>query len=985
MNNKIITKSMKILAGLMVCSSIATPVLGSAATLRWGTHESHYTVGKWYGPGDIRWREDRESWDYFGEWTLDGQVVWCVEPSIVTTDGSDYDSDGDDAIRNGARIRTLFDETDDRGAEFFKLTAYMTWLAYKATDQQIDLIIAYAKENNPDVSRKFENEIRYVRSLNRDQKWTAMQLMVWYTISYVLTKNHRTDSYLKSVLDRYDSYPEIDSAYQAYAAVGRKLFKDGVLSYRGGFALHSSGDQQRLYSGGGDFDLRLRPKEPKPAPKVEEYDLKVYKEFSAISGNLSKRATFNPDGIEVGVYSDANATQYVGKLRINSNGESNTLKVKKGTYYGFELDQNGNPIKTLASDVRASAGASKGYVSGKDKATGNPYVTWNVDGRLNNKVYNATFVNTPEVVNFTFNKEIADQNIKPLEGLDNQYSREGAVYTLYEDEGATRPVTRNGQPITATIGKNGSAQFNDLYRGVYYVKETSVPTVTKNGRKFKRFDLDRTVYKVDLTTVKDNQISTSDVTVSPTKEYTKNNAFASNETLAPKAGSLTIKKKDAESNSNVAQGQATLANAEFKVEFYDAFSLGTQFPVKKWEAVYKTNDKGEIDVRNRQQMVSSTNADAMNKLFTAYERSKEWGAYDYRVTEVKAPNGYKLDSKSQDFVVKPKGNSDFVSEWSYDDASFLNKDLELYLVKTQRSSGDWLTSEQAKKVVIKDATFELTNKTTGQKFVATTNAEGKLHFDGVIAGEYTLKETGAKKYKTNGQIINLTVSQKDGTTKLTASSKSTPTEDNGAFNVTETADKNIMVEFENTAIDAKGKLIKTNEKGARLEGAKFKLTHFNEDGLKQIDEKVISTDAKGELNFEKLVIGHWYTLEEVEAPSGYKLPAERTVLRFRAEAMPAKDSYAISYWISTLDKTNENNTAAKASTIKKISREGVTQDGIKFDADEAKGTMAIEFDFVNNTWKKLPATGSSVGSIIVVSALVVIVGSTVLYIKKREA
>ena len=63
---------------------------------------------------------------------------------------------------------------------------------------------------------------------------------------------------------------------------------------------------------------------------------------------------------------------------------------------------------------------------------------------------------------------------------------------------------------------------------------------------------------------------------------------------------------------------------------------------------------------------------------------KNGGAFDYRVTETKAPNGYKLDSTAKDFVVKD-GNAEFVNEWSYDDASFLNNDLELHLIKNTKN------------------------------------------------------------------------------------------------------------------------------------------------------------------------------------------------------------------------------------------------------------------------------------------------------------
>ena len=1014
------------LAGLMAVASVAGPMVASASTLNVDGELVYYKMGQWHKSG-IEW-SDYDRSDTFGEWTMDGEVVWCLEPSVLTETGVSYNSEGDGAIRNGITVRTIgktngVQNEHEAGPYFIKRAAFFTWLIYKASDSDIAKIKDYVK--NKPYGAKFISNINYVRRLSKDAKWTATQLLIWYTITSVTVRDaNASDAGLQDVFKWYATSDGdgIDSElYKPFSNTYGDLENDGLIEYTGGFRTYDApGGEQRQVANGAMFRLKEKPKPPTPPvtpptppvtpptppvtpptppvtpptppvtpptppvkPVVEKKGMiRVHKEFSDITNGVSGKPNFNPGGIKVGVYSDANATNKVGELLIGPNGESNTLEVKAGTYYGFELDVNGNPVKDNAKEVVADGSADRGYVSGKDKNSNNKYVTWNVSGDTKDAVI-STFVNTPEVVNFTFNKEIADEAIKGLDGLDNQYSREGAVYTLFTDEKATKPVTKNGKNVTATIAKDGSAQFNDLYRGVYYVKETSVPTVDKNGRKLQRFELDSKVYKVDLSSANDNETFTTDSTATPTKEYTKTKAFTSMENVK-KNGSLIIKKKDAQSNSNTAQGQATLADAEFKVEFYDAFSLGTQSPAKKWEAVYKTNANGEIDIRNRQQMVSTTNEDAMNKMFAAYEKSQEWGAYDYRVTETKAPNGYKLDSTAKDFVVKNDG-ADFVSEWSYDDASFLNNDLELHLIKTQKSSGDWLPTEEAKKVVVKDATFELTNKATGQKFEATTDAEGKLHFDGVIAGEYNLREVGAKKYKTNGQVIDITVAQKEGTTKLEASSKSAPTEDDGAINITEMLSKDILVEFEDSVLNAKAKLVKTNETGARLEGAKFKLVHYAEDGTTKVDEKEITTDAKGELNFEELIVGHWYTVEEVGAPDGYKLPAQRSTLKFRAEAIPAKDSYAISYSTITLDKTNANNETTKESEVKKLTKEGVVQDGVSFNADEENGTMAIEFDFVNNTWQKLPVTGSFTGIGLMSAALVVVIGSTVFYIKKRNA
>ena len=982
MNKKnFMMKSARLLAGIMTVATVATPIIGIASTINLSGPITTYRAGRWT-PDGIIWDQDLgitdKRLDRFGEYTMDGEVVWCVEPSILTNKTAEYSSDGDDAIINGTTIRSIHRTEDHRSALYFKEAAFFTWLAYKATDEQVDEIKEYA---NSIGQNNFAQEVDFIRSGDKDTKWMSLQLLIWYTVTFVVTYDHEgvTPSVQKAV-DHY-TYQNIESIYQTMRKVGDSLMDNGLLNYEGGFKLYSSNTQiyglnglttaQRQLSNGGNFSLETK----RP--------IKLHKEFANLNNGVSNKPNFNPAGIKFGVYSDVNATQKVGELTLDQNGESNTLKVKRGTYYGYELDQSGSPIKTGAQEVVNGTDATKGYVSGKDKASQNKYVTWEVGQGGSEDPVMATFENMPEVVNFTFKKEIADPKVAALGPISDQYTRKGAEYTLYSDANASQEVTKNGKPVVAVVDENGVGRFEGLYRGRYWVKETKVPT---DDDGFTRFDLDKTVHPVDLSTGDEGETTVTNSTTTITKSFTFLNKFESLEKTKEPQGSLVIKKKDAETKTVTAQGQATLAGGEFKVEFFKKGSLGQRRqPKKLFEAVYRTDDKGEIDVRKRAQKVSSTADDELDKMFTAYEgKSKEWGAYDYRVTEIKAPNGYKLtetEKQPKNFVVKD-GQTDFT--WTYDDGSFYNHDLELHLIKTQRASGDWLPQAEADKILIANANFELTNKNTNQKFTAKTDAQGKLKFDGVIAGEYTLRETSVEKYLTNGQVIDLTVAQQDGTTKLTANSTSKPTDANAPYSVSTNNDGDIEVKYQNSTKPVKGKLIKANEKGAKLQGAKFKLVHYGEDGTTKVDEKELTTNAKGEFEFNELTVGHWYTLEEIQAPDGYKLPAKRKTVKFRAESIPAKNSYALSYQISELDKTNENNTKAVTGDVKKITAEGKMVDGIKFDANETEGTMALEFDVVNNTWQKLPATGSVYGAVAGAAALVVVIGSLVFYVKKRE-
>lgn len=986
MNKKnFMMKSARFLAGIMTVATVATPIIGSASTLNMRGEVLHYKMGK-ASSSSVAWSEYTR-FDTFGEWTLDGEVVWCLEPSIATSDGYSYHSNGDDAIRNGVTVRSIQGSTNRAEAYYVKLASFYTWLIYRASDSDLNQIKDFVR--NESYGAKFISNIDYIRRLNRDAKWMASQLMIWYSITFVAAKDFdaSSNSEMNDVFRWYADSTGRGIDTELYRPVEETLValqREGMIEYTGGFKIyssdvtvssntHGSGPAQAQFSNGGNFRL-LETKRP----------IKIRKEFANLNNGVSNKPNFNPAGIKFGVYSDVNATQKVGELTLDQNGESNTLKVKRGTYYGYELDQSGNPIKTGAQEVVNGTDATKGYVSGKDKASQNKYVTWEVDQGGSEDPVMATFENMPEVVNFTFKKEIKDPKVAALGPISDQYTRKGAEYTLYSDANGTQEVTKNGKHVVAVVDENGVGRFEGLYRGRYWVKETKVP---KNRLGKARYKLDPTPHPVDLSSGDEGETIVTNSTSTITKSFTFSNKFTSKEEIEPPKGSLVIKKKDAETKTSTAQGQATLAGGEFKVEFFEPTSLGQgQTPKKLFEAIYRTDDKGEINVQKRSQKVSSTADAELDKMFTAYEgASKEWGAYDYRVTEIKAPNGYKLteaEKQPKDFVVS-LNSSDFT--WTYDDGSFYNHDLELHLIKTQRASGDWLPQSEADKILIANANFELTNKKTNQKFTAKTDAQGKLKFDGVIAGEYTLRETSVDKYLTNGQVIDLTVAQQDGTTKLTASSTSKPTDINAPYSVSTNNDGDIEVKYQNSTKPVKGKLIKANEKGAKLQGAKFKLVHYGEDGTTKIGNDVeLTTNAKGEFEFNELTVGHWYTLEEIQAPDGYKLPAKRKTVKFRAESIPAKNSYALSYQISELDKTNENNTKAVTGDVKKISAEGKMVDGIKFDANESDGTMSLEFDVVNNTWQKLPATGSIYGALAGTAALVVVIGSLVFYVKKRE-
>lgn len=104
----------------------------------------------------------------------------------------------------------------------------------------------------------------------------------------------------------------------------------------------------------------------------------------------------------------------------------------------------------------------------------------------------------------------------------------GAIFTLYSDEGCTKPVQRDGKNYTAKSDENGHFSFTGLDEGTYYVKETTAPakyTLSPNLYKFNiAADLDTAtgiLTKYTITTqVKDTSVDNSTWTDAGSAQYT---------------------------------------------------------------------------------------------------------------------------------------------------------------------------------------------------------------------------------------------------------------------------------------------------------------------------------------------------------------------------------------------------------------------------------------------------------------------------------
>lgn len=965
--------------------------------------------------------------DAFGYWSINGEPVWCLEPSVSIPDyggthgPTGHFDNGSDAIQQGRtlNLRTFNGSTQVSLQDLRAMSAFQ-WLVYNASEDDLKRLAQIAEENHQKGGDQYRWErdtirmARVMRTWGKYHKWTSFQTLIWQILnSSTMTIDggqniiepiqwavndingyelqgaaspwfHRNrylnDTYLGSggpeggVVGRAGTSTGLNGVWTMRAVGGqmhnvmRTWIDQGILKYEAGFKFYDSpvGDQ-RQFGGGGRFTL-----------KRNGY-LKATKQFANLKKEfeLNTRPTFDPNGIRIGVYNNQDGNgQPLKTLTIGKDGSSETVEMEEGTYYLYELDTDGNPIKADAKDVLSK----KGYVSGKStQSTYFAKVTVTSNQTAQAPAI-ATFENVPELVNFEFGKESA---VAGLPEIDDQFKVEGAEYTLYKDPKATEPVLRDGKPVVATIDNTRRGRFTNLYRGVYYVKETKVPTFKVGNATRHHYRLDPKVYRVDLsnesTDVADETTTENDATNQTTKEsyFGKKIAkFISPENVIPSDSKLKIKKIDSNTKESKPQGHASLAGAKFQVEFYEQTSLG-KTNRKLFTAIYQTGADGSFTIHDRKAYVSSDKDAKMKQLFDTYEKNKVWPAYDYRVTEIEAPNGYKLpqeNARTKDFSMRDKTNGDDGFTWDYKEDPFTEDDVELHLFKRQRVDNTTLFGLSAMQpngnVAIHNAVFRITNLTTKQVYDnVKTDANGKLTLHGVSDGQYLLEEiSSGGKYQTNSQKVRFTVAKDANTHKLTVKSVEAATDDKAPATVETDSKGDISVTYDNTPKRFTLDLLKVNENAQALEGASFRLTHIKDNG----DREVLGTlksDKAGKIQFDtalkqRFIIGDIYELEEVAAPRGYKLPAKRMRVQFRANAIPAQNKYSVYYRLLTVDKYYATNTLEETTAWKELTHQTGAQTGLAYQVDEAKGEMNVTLTMVNHTWQKLPATGSSWGLIV---------------------
>ncbi|WP_025023578.1 SpaA isopeptide-forming pilin-related protein [Companilactobacillus nodensis] len=218
----------------------------------------------------------------------------------------------------------------------------------------------------------------------------------------------------------------------------------------------------------------------------------------------------------------------------------------------------------------------------------------------------------------------------------------------------------------------------------------------------------------------------------------------------------------------------------------------------------------------------------------------------YTLTEIKAPDGYELNTAPIEFTIPGtfRGQTINLDQVDYPEKEPEPETGNVVLTKTAAVGSNLLPG----------AEYDLLDS-EGNVLQSglVTNSEGKIELTGLKVGNYAFKETNAPNgYEISSELIPFTIT-KDQTTELDAKD-----------------DTNGSDESFGGAV-----LIKTDAAGNLLADAVYELK--DSDG--NVITSDVTTDKNGEIIFDSLKDGK-YTLTEIKAPEGYdvdKTPIEFTI------------------------------------------------------------------------------------------------------------
>ena len=466
---------------------------------------------------------------------------------------------------------------------------------------------------------------------------------------------------------------------------------------------------------------------------------------------------------------------------------------------GFDISRNGNTLTISASTLpeQETTIIGAGYTVG-DK---NSIAVWEDKDQQANIQHQATCPGTTQTMAYikmkgenpkytvTLTKTSAD--VKITNGNAN-YSLEGAVYNVYEANGMpNHDYTNDPVVATFTTQKDGHATLSKkLENGDYVTIEQMAPL---------GYTLDTSVHRFSV----DGKNTDIPVVDDPTKIR------------------FTVRKRDADTNSNVPQGDATLEGAQYRITY--------------------TNNGEEIE-----------NVVTTNRLGQAVLRNIPIGVL-VTVKEISVPLGYKLDSRVHTYITTTD-----TKELEYD---LIPEDFTEEVMKgqialhKQYETLDDLAEEQGAEfdVYLKSAgSFDAAKET--ERDHITTGADGMATTKDLPYGTYVVHQTKGGNGRQLVADFDVSISE-DG--------------------------KVYSYDLVNVQKNAQLKIVKTSEDGV-IEGIHFRVTRLEDNysaeyvtnaaGEILTETLPIYADKDGATKYQ-------YKVEELDTEEtfGYQLPDSQTV------------------------------------------------------------------------------------------------------------
>ena len=488
-----------------------------------------------------------------------------------------------------------------------------------------------------------------------------------------------------------------------------------------------------------------------------------------------------------------------GKYKATVTDTNGVLDLFDFQKAGFDISRNGNTLTISASTLpeQETTVIGAGYTVG-DK---NSIAVWEDRDQQANIQQQATCPGTTQTMAYikikgekpkytvTLTKTSAD--VKITNGNAN-YSLEGAVYNVYKAYVNPNHDYANDPVIaTFTTDANGKATLSrKLENGDYVTIEQVAPL---------GYILDKNVHRFSI----NGKSANLDVVDDPTKIR------------------LTVRKKDADTNSNVPQGDATLEGAQYRITYTNND--------EKIENIVTTNKSGQAVLRNIPIGVLVT------------------------VEEIGVPLGYKLDSKVHTYITTTD-----TKELEYD---LIPEDFTEEVMKgqialhKQYETLDEPADEQGAEfdVYLKSAgSFDAAKET--ERDHITTGADGMATTKDLPYGTYVVHQSKGGNGRQLVSDFDVVISE-DG--------------------------KVYSYDLVNTQKNAQLKIVKTSEDGV-IEGIKFRVTRLEDNysaeyvtnaaGEILTETLPIYADKDGATKYQ-------YKVEELDTEKtyGYQLPDPQIV------------------------------------------------------------------------------------------------------------